>query len=102
MLQYHFAWDSLSAIAGVTWWKFYLRLLRGSARAPQVELFLRHLLRHIPGCLLFIWDGLRQHRNRLVKQLVAQGGRRVAIEFLPPYAPRAESGGISVGIVEAA
>lgn len=87
MLQYHFHWDNLSAIAGVTWWRFYFRLFRGSVRAPQVVWFLRHLLRHIPGRLLVIWDGLRQHRSRLVKDFIAQRRGRVVIDFLPAYAP---------------
>jgi transposase len=87
VLQYHFHWDNLSAIAGVTWWKFYFSLFRGSVRAPQVVLFLRQLLRHIPGRLLVIWDGLRQHRSRLVKDFVAQRRGRLGIEFLPAYAP---------------
>ncbi len=87
MLQYHFHWDNLSAIAGVTWWKFYFRLFRGSVRAPQVVLFLRQLLRHVPGRVLVIWDGLRQHRSRLVKDFVVQRRGRLRIDFLPAYAP---------------
>jgi len=87
VLQYHFHWDNLSAIAGVTWWRFYFRLFPGSVRSPQVVLFLRHLLRHIPGRLLVIWDGLRQHRSRLVKDLIAERRGRLAIDFLPAYAP---------------
>jgi len=26
VLQYHFDWKTLSAMAGVTWWNFYFRL----------------------------------------------------------------------------
>ena len=64
MLQYHFNWKTLSAMAGVTWWSFYFRLFPGAIRSPQVILFLRHLLRHIPGKLLVVWDGLAAHRSR--------------------------------------
>ena len=71
----------------MTWWRFYFKLFRGTVRAPQVVQFLRHLLRHLPGRLLVIWDGLRQHRSRLVKELIAQRRGRLAIEFLPAYAP---------------
>jgi hypothetical protein len=28
VLQYHFNWKTLSAMAGVTWWNFYFRLFR--------------------------------------------------------------------------
>jgi hypothetical protein len=52
VLQYHFNWKTLSAMAGVTWWNFYFRLFPGSIRSPQVVEFLSHLLRHIPGKVL--------------------------------------------------
>ena len=47
MLQYHFNWKTLSAMAGVTWWNFYFRLFPGTIRSPQVIEFLAHL----PLCL---------------------------------------------------
>jgi transposase len=75
VLQFHFNWKTLSAIAGVTWWSFYFRLFPGAIRSPQVVLFLQHLLRHIRGNVLVVWDGLRAHRSRL------------ELEFLPAYAP---------------
>ena len=87
MLQFHFNWKTLSSIAGVTWWNFYFRLFRGSIRAPQVVEFLRHLQRHLPGKLLVIWDGLRSHRSRLVRQYVENQEGRIVLEFLPAYAP---------------
>src|SRR5436309_11463292 len=58
VLQYHFNWKTLSAIAGVTWWNFYFRLFLGAIRSTQIIEFLSHLLRHIPGKLLIVWDGL--------------------------------------------
>src|SRR5215469_2710354 len=87
VLQYHFNWKTLSAMAGVTWWSFYFRLFRGSIRSPQVVEFLHHLLRHIPGKLLVIWDGLKCHRSRLVWDFVRQRQGRIWLEFLPAYAP---------------
>jgi hypothetical protein len=36
VLQYHFNWKMLSAIAGVTWWNFYFRLFPGAIRSPQI------------------------------------------------------------------
>jgi hypothetical protein len=44
VLQYHFNWKVLSAIACITSWYFYFH-----PRAPQVVDFLAHLLRHLPG-----------------------------------------------------
>ncbi len=87
MLQYHFNWKKLSAIAGVTWWTFYFRLFPGAIRSPEVVVFLNHLMRHIPGNLLVIWDGLRSHRSRLVNEFVARQNGRLELEFLPAYAP---------------
>ena len=87
MLQYHFNWKTLSAMAGVTWWNFYFRLFPGAVRSPQIILFLVHLLRHIPGKLLIVWDGLPGHRSRAVGDFFCQQRRRLRLEFLPAYAP---------------
>ena len=56
-------------------------------RSPQVVEFLSHLMRYIPEDLLVIWDGLRSHRSRLVKNFVAQQTGRIELESLPAYAP---------------
>ena len=56
-------------------------------RAPEVVDFLGHLLRHLPGKLRVVWDGLRQHRARLVSEFIAAQRGRLAIERLPGYAP---------------
>ncbi len=87
VLQFHFNWETLSAIAGVTWWNFYFRLFPGAIRSPQVVEFLKHLQRHLPGDLLVIWDGVTTHRSKLVKEFVAQQAGRLVFEFLPAYAP---------------
>jgi transposase len=87
VLQFHFNWKTISAIAGVTWWTFYFRLFPGTIRSPQVVEFLTHLMRHVPGNLLVIWDGLRSHRSRLVRDFVNKSAERIEIEFLPAYAP---------------
>ena len=87
MLQYHFNWKVLSAAAGITWWSFYFRLYPTTIRAPQVVDFLGHLLRHLPGKLLVVWDGLPAHRARLVSEFIRMQRGRLAIEWLPGYAP---------------
>ena len=87
VLQYHFNWKTLSAMAGVTWWNFYFRLFPGAIRSPQIIEFLTHLLRHIPGKLLIVWDGLPGHRSRAVWEFVRQQRGRLWLEFLPGYAP---------------
>ena len=87
VLQYHFNWKTLSAMAGVTWWNFYFRLYPGTIRSPQVIHFLGHLLRHLRGKLLIVWDGLQSHRSRMIWDFVRQQRGRLWLEFLPAYAP---------------
>jgi transposase len=87
VLQYHFNWKVLSATAGITWWNFYFRLYPTTIRAPQVVDFLGHLLRHLPGKLLVVWDGLPAHRARLVTEFIRAQRGRLALEWLPGYAP---------------
>ena len=74
-------------MAGITWWNFYFRLFPGAVRSPQVVSFLTHLLRHVRGDLLVVWDGLRTHRSRLVREFVAAQHGRLTLEYLPAYAP---------------
>lgn len=59
-------------MAGVTWWNFYFRLFPGTIRSPQVIEFLAHLLRHIPGKLLIVWDGLTGHRSHMTWDFIRQ------------------------------
>src|SRR5438876_921948 len=54
VLEYHFNWRTLSAMAGVTWWNFYFRLYPGTIRGPQMIDFLRHLLCYLRGKLLIV------------------------------------------------
>ena len=100
VLQYHFTWKVLSVAAGITWWNFYFRLYHRTIRAAEVADFLGHLLRHLPGKLLVVWDGLPAHRGRTVKQFIAaqQGptrGRAVA-----GLRAGTQSGGIHLGLME--
>ncbi len=81
--------DHVSAISALTADERVLMHVQEQAfRGPQVVRFLRHLLRHISGQLLVIWDGAPIHRSRVVKELLAQGSAdRLWLEQLPAYAP---------------
>jgi hypothetical protein len=68
-------------------WNFYFRLFPGTIKSPQVVEFLEHLLTHIHGDLIVIWDGLQAHRSRMVRDFVDGTGGRIQLEFLPGYAP---------------
>jgi transposase len=87
VLQYHFNWNQLSAIAGITLWNFYFRLFPGSIGSREVVTFLSHLLCHIRRKLLVIWDSPSIHRGRLIWEFVASKDPLMKIEFLPGYAP---------------
>jgi transposase len=49
--------------------------------------FLGHLLRHLPGKLLVVWDRAPTHRCGRVREFVARQRGRLALEYLPAYAP---------------
>jgi transposase len=74
-------------MAGITWWNFYFRLFAGSIRAPQVVEFLKHLRRHLRRPVLIVWDRLAAHRSALVRDFIAGQNGRIAVEYLPAYAP---------------
>jgi len=81
--------DHISAISGITMDGTLLLMVQERAfRSPDVVRFLKHLLRHIPGKLLVIWDGSPIHRGQPVKDFLANGGaERFRLERLPGYAP---------------
>jgi transposase len=89
IIKCRLSYDHLSAISGITpQGKLYTMVQARSFKSPDVVRFLKHLLRHIPGKILVIWDGAPIHRSRVVKDFLADGGtRRILLERLPGYAP---------------
>jgi hypothetical protein len=87
-----FQLEGALGVAGITWWNFYFRIYRETIRAPQVVDFLAHLLRHLPGRLLVIWDRSKTHRSHLVGEFVAGQRGRLALDYLPAYAPELDPG----------
>jgi len=84
--QFHFNWQTLSVIAGMTYVEFYFRPFAGTIKGPQVVEFLAHLGRHLRGKLILVWDRLPAHRSRLVQDYLAKHPR-LQQEWLPAYAP---------------
>jgi len=78
----------VSAISAVTSdRRLYFRLKEGEAiNAHDVDRFVRHLLRHVRGFLVVVWDNARQHRATRVLALPDRYPR-LRIEFLPGYSP---------------
>lgn len=81
--------DHLSAISAITpAGQLLVQVQRQAFRGPTVVRFLRHLLRHVPGKLLVLWDGARIHRGHAVQAFLAAGAaERLHLETLPAYAP---------------
>lgn len=83
------SYEHLSVISGITpSGKLLMQVHEHSIRGEQVVDFLQHLLRHLPGKLLIIWDGASIHRCEAVKRMLAAGSaERIHLERLPGYAP---------------
>ncbi len=81
--------DHLSAISALTAdGRVLMQVQEHAFRGPGIVQFLRHLVRHIPGKLLIIWDGSRIHRCRAGKNFLATTeGHQLWLERLPAYAP---------------
>ena len=87
VVQFHFNWKQLSIIAGLTLHSCCFRLFPGTIKSEQIVTFLKALRRQLRQRLLIIWDGLRAHRSRRVRDYVDSTRGRVQLAFLPPYAP---------------
>lgn len=79
----------LSAIGGLTWdGSLYIQVHRQTIKHPEVIAFLQHLLRHLPGKVLVLWDRSKIHRNHEVDAYLTTLPRaRLRIEHFPAYAP---------------
>ena len=79
--------EGLSAIAGVSYFRFYFRLFPGSIKSPQIVEFLKALSATTGKKMLIIWDRLQAHRSVLVREYIEAQRGAIALEFLPAYAP---------------
>ncbi len=83
------SYEHLSVISGITpHGRLLMQVHERTIGGEQVVDFLKHLLRHISGKLLIIWDGASIHRCDAVKRFLTDGGaERIHLERLPGYAP---------------
>jgi transposase len=88
VLRYPF-WQHLSMISAITpEGKLYAMTRTAAFDGAAVVRFLKHMLRHVPGKLLVVWDRLPAHRSCLVKEFLRQGAAaRLYLAQLPSYAP---------------
>lgn len=87
VIQFHFNWKQLSVIAGMTRLNCLFRFHEGSIKKEQIVVFLKALKQHLKQPLLIVWDGLRTHRSRLVRDYLDSTEGHLQVAFLPPYAP---------------
>lgn len=66
--------------------KLLLHFVRGAFRTENVLRFLQHLVRHVRGRVVLVWDNLSAHKSGPVKQWLT-AHPRVGVVHLPPYAP---------------
>ncbi len=81
--------DHLSVMSAITLEGKLLMVEQERAfKGEDVVRFLKHVMRHIEGKLLVIWDGSPIHRAKVVKEFLAEGeAARLQLEQLPGYAP---------------
>jgi len=81
--------DHLSVISGLTLTgRLLVQVQERAFNSSDVVRFLVHLLRHVPGKLLVVWDGASIHRGQAVKDFLAAGAaQRLQLEQFPSYAP---------------
>ena len=76
--------DHLSSMSGITPdGKLYMQVQGKSYEGEDAAGFLKHLLRHIDGKLLVLWDRSPIHRS----QVASAEGSRIHLEQFPAYAP---------------
>jgi transposase len=84
--------DRISVISGISVSPtrrrvgLYYQWHHHNVRDIEAVAFLRHLLRHLRGPILLVWDRLGVHRSQLVQRLCRRVPR-LRLEFLPAYAP---------------
>lgn len=88
VLRYRY-WEHLSVISAITpQGKLYTWTQTQTFKGPTIVRFLKHLLHHIPGKLLVVWDRLPAHRSQVVRDFLRAGAtRRLQLAQLPSYAP---------------
>ena len=89
ILQVPLSYDHLSVISAMTpEGQLLMQVQERAYKGPDVVRFLKHVLRHIPGKLLILWDGAPIQRSQPIKDFLAGGGaKRIHLEQLPGYAP---------------
>lgn len=87
IIQYHFNWKRVSAVAGLTRTNFLFRLHDGAIKSAQIVEFLKARRAQLRGKLMIVWDGAAQHKSRVVREYLDSTDGAVQMALLPGYAP---------------
>ena len=87
VIQFHFNWKHVSAVAGLTRSSFLFRLYDGAVKSTQIVEFLKGLRAHLKRKLLIVWDGAAQHRSRIVRDYLDSTQGTLQMALLPAYSP---------------
>jgi transposase len=87
VVQFHFNWKHVSAIAGLTRTNFLFRLCDGAVKSAQIVEFLKALRSQLRRRLLIVWDGAAQHKSRIVRDYLDSTKGAIQMALLPGYAP---------------
>jgi len=91
-VPYLYKHDRISALAVLTVSPIrrhvglYARFQQDNFKAVHVAPFLRHLLRHLPGPVILLWDQGQIHKGPAIRQMLSDYPR-LRTEQFPKYAP---------------
>lgn len=92
VVRHHQKRDRVSVIGGLSVSpkrrriSLFFGLHRKNIQQAEVCGFLRHLLRHLRGNVIVLWDNGTPHKGEPIRRLCRRH-RRLRLEPLPPYAP---------------
>lgn len=88
ILQHTLTRDHRSMIGGLTLdGRLLIQGQERAFRSTDVVRFLKHLLHHIAGKLLIVWDGASIHDGAVTAFLRSGATSRITLVRLPSYAP---------------
>ena len=88
VVQLHFNWKHISAIAGLTRSNFLFWLYDGPVKERADRGVLgRRFRAQLRRKLLIVWDGAAQHKSRVVREYLDSTNGALQMALLPAYAP---------------
>lgn len=87
VVQVHFNWKHVSAIAGLTRANFLFRLHDGAVKSAQIVEFLKALRTQLKRKLMIVWDSAAQHRSRIVREYLDSTKGTLQMALSAGYSP---------------